>query len=76
MSDKYLTVRELMKLLGVSYNTLWRYRVNGNGPPFINHSGRILYERKSFNKWISAHTYTSTAEYRKKNKIKRRKSRR
>lgn len=49
------------KLLGVSYNTLWRWRRLGNGPCFIKvGKQRARYRLVDIQEWLETHTRSIT----------------
>ncbi len=46
--------KEVAEMLGVNENTLYKWRVVGEGPPFMRLSkgGRVRYERESLRRWM------------------------
>ena len=50
-NERYLNTREAAALLGLSPNTLDRYRVTGEGPSFFRFGSRVLYLREDLDGW-------------------------
>ncbi len=48
--------KEVAQLLGVNENTLYKWRVAGEGPPFmrLSEGGRVRYERETLGAWMRA----------------------
>ena len=48
--------KEVAELLGVNENTLYKWRVAGEGPPYMRLSdgGRVRYERETLRAWMDA----------------------
>ncbi len=48
--------KEVAELLGVNEHTLYKWRVRGDGPPFVKLSdkrhARVRYERESLADWL------------------------
>ena len=58
-----LTEKEAGKILGFSIRTLQKWRIEGQGPPFIRVSARaIRYRREDLDQWIESCVRTSTSE--------------
>ena len=58
-----LTEKEAGKLLGFSIRTLQKWRIQGEGPPFVRISARaIRYRREDLDQWIESCVRTSTSE--------------
>jgi phage terminase Nu1 subunit (DNA packaging protein) len=58
----YMTERELSALLKVTTRTLQRWRVSGDGPPFIRAGlRRVLYARDAVAAWAASRSFTSHA---------------
>ena len=59
-----LCEKEVAKLLGQSIKTLQKWRVQGEGPPFIRMSPRaIRYRRGDIDAWINRNVHNSTSEF-------------
>lgn len=43
MPQKFLTSKEMAEILGVTENSLWRWRVAQEGPPFIKVGKLVRY---------------------------------
>lgn len=62
-ADEYLDEQELSKYLGVSTRTIQRWRVSGEGPPWIRMGARaIRYSVKSCKAWAEQRTYKHYAQ--------------
>lgn len=57
------TSKEVAELLGVNENTLYKWRVLGEGPPYLRLSshGRVRYERESLRAWIASRLVRSAS---------------
>lgn len=61
-ASEYLSTKEAAALLGVHAVSMARWRVQGDGPPFIRLSRRaVRYARSSIDSWMQERTRTSTA---------------
>jgi predicted DNA-binding transcriptional regulator AlpA len=59
-----LTVEEAALRLKISKHTLNRWRVTGEGPPFIKYGPRLVrYLDRMLDDWASQRTHGSTSEY-------------
>ena len=56
MSKELLTLDELATLLRVSTKTLYRWRENDEGPPFVRMGRAIGYPRRDLNAWLDERT--------------------
>ena len=72
IGDGYLTTREAASVLRMSVRTLDRYRVTGEGPPFMKLGGRIRYLRSDIDRWAQAKKRLSTSDDGRANGKKRR----
>lgn len=54
---------EAARYLGMARSTLEKWRVYGNGPPFMKIGNRITYQIRDLESWLEAHRYTSTKQY-------------
>jgi predicted site-specific integrase-resolvase len=57
-----LNQRAAADTLGLSERTLERYRVSGEGPPFVKAGKRIMYRPEDIAAWVSARVVASTSE--------------
>ena len=57
-----LTTLEAAAMLRLSPRTLERYRVTGEGPPFIKLGGRVFYRRSDLIAWCAARQRRSTSD--------------
>ena len=65
-SDLLLTVEEAAARLKISKHTLNRWRVTGEGPPFVKYGPRLVrYIDRALDDWAVARTRGSTSEYRR-----------
>ncbi len=63
-SEILLTVEEAAARLKISKHTLNRWRVTGEGPPFIKYGPRLVrYREAALNEWAPKRTMASTSEY-------------
>jgi predicted DNA-binding transcriptional regulator AlpA len=53
MERELYSPKEVAELLGIHENTLYKWRVLGEGPPYLRLSshGRVRYERESLRAW-------------------------
>ena len=58
----FLTENETAKTLNKSPRTLQRWRVDGNGPPFVRAGSGILYRPQDIEIWAAENTFTSTSQ--------------
>ena len=57
----FLTEREAARILRVSTRTMQRWRLTGDGPPFVAAGGRRIYRRDALLAWADSRTFTSTS---------------
>jgi len=50
----YLSVREVARRLGVSANTLFAWRKDGSGPPWLKLGKIIRYPSNKFDDWLKS----------------------
>jgi hypothetical protein len=62
MTNELLLTSEAAAHLRVARQTLENWRVIGRGPVFCKIGGRIVYEKKSLDKFVSDARVTSTSE--------------
>jgi excisionase family DNA binding protein len=63
-SEILLTVEEAAARLKISKHTLNRWRVTGEGPPFIKYGPRLVrYREAVLDEWAAKRTRASTSEY-------------
>lgn len=55
-----LDARATAGILGVSEQTLAKWRVNGDGPRFLKIGSRIRYDRKDLDDWLEQRRRSST----------------
>ena len=60
--ERYLTTREAALVLAMSVRTLDRYRVTGEGPPFMKLGRRVRYLRSDIDRWAQARKRLSTSD--------------
>ena len=66
-SDVLLTVEEAAVRLKISKHTLNRWRVTGEGPPFVKYGPRLVrYIDRTLDDWAVTRTRGSTSEYEKR----------
>jgi excisionase family DNA binding protein len=59
-----LTVKEAAERLKISKHTLNRWRVTGEGPPFVKYGPRLVrYLDRVLDDWAQERTHGSTSEY-------------
>jgi excisionase family DNA binding protein len=59
-----LTVQDAAERLNISKHTLNRWRVTGEGPPFIRYGPRLIrYAAPALDQWASEHQFASTRDY-------------
>ncbi len=62
--DLLLTVEEAAARLKLSKHTLNRWRVTGEGPPFVKYGPRLVrYAAARLDAWEQARSHSSTSEY-------------
>ena len=57
-----IDTRQAAEQLGMSRRTLEKWRVEGNGPPFLKLGRRVLYSVADLEAWIRSHRRRSTSE--------------
>lgn len=63
-SEILLTVEEAAARLKISKHTLNRWRVTGEGPPFVKYGPRLVrYSEGTLDAWAAERRYGSTSEY-------------
>ena len=64
--DILLTVDEAAARLKISKHTLNRWRVTGEGPPFVKYGPRLVrYVESELDNWAQERLHASTREYRR-----------
>jgi hypothetical protein len=58
--ENLLSPEELAQILGVKPQTLARWRVNKNGPPYSKLGKIIRYNKVDLIDWLNKHKYQST----------------
>jgi predicted DNA-binding transcriptional regulator AlpA len=61
------TVRDHARLaaLGASISTLEKWRLSGEGPPYLKLNRLVRYRRADIDDWLAARVVRSTSEYRR-----------
>lgn len=49
------------RYLGLSARTLEKWRLTGDGPPFVKLGRAVIYERQYLDDWVDAHRCASTS---------------
>ena len=63
-ADILLTVEEAASRLKLSKHTLNRWRVTGEGPPFVKYGPRLVrYIDRVLDEWAAKRVHGSTSEY-------------
>lgn len=63
-AEVLLTVEEAATRLKISKHTLNRWRVTGEGPPFVKYGPRLVrYIDRVLDEWATKRTRSSTSEY-------------
>lgn len=63
-NEVLLTVEEAAARLKLSKHTLNRWRVTGEGPPFVKYGPRLVrYSEGTLNEWSATRRFASTSEY-------------
>lgn len=60
--DRYLTVREAPTVVPLSKTWYDKARRRGDGPPFIQVSGRVFYRESDLRAWADAHLHLQKKE--------------
>ena len=55
--------KKASEILGISHNTLKKYRMIGGGPIFMKFGRTVRYDIVDLNEWASARKYDNTADY-------------
>ena len=54
--NKLLTVKELSEYLGISDETLRKYRMRGNGPKYLKLGRAVRYKLEDVLEWLDSQT--------------------
>lgn len=66
-TEVLLTVEEAARRLNLSKHTLNRWRVTGEGPPFLKYGPRLVrYSASTLDAWAVSRVHGSTREYARK----------
>lgn len=57
-----LTTEAAATYVGLSSASLEKYRVTGNGPPFLKLGRRVVYDRRDLDDWLENHRRRSTSD--------------
>lgn len=61
--ERLLDEHEAARLLGISHRTFQRWRVVGEGPPYLKVGGRLVrYQRATLMEWAMKDARTSTSQ--------------
>lgn len=58
-----LTSNEASMALRLSKRTLERWRVSGDGPPYVKAGRRVLYRSEDLLDWTASHIVRSTSQH-------------
>ena len=58
--DEFLSSDYMAEWLLLTVNTLEKWRVRGEGPPFVKVGGRVRYRRSDVLAWIEENTKAAT----------------
>ena len=61
--DIYLDARQAAGLLGLSINTLAKWRLSGVGPKYLKLGRRVAYRQSDIAAWLDGCEFGSTSEY-------------
>ena len=61
-AGSFVDTRQAAELIGMSKRTLEKWRVEGNGPPFLKLGRRVLYSRADLKAWLLSRRRHSTSE--------------
>jgi excisionase family DNA binding protein len=59
-SDEFLSSDYVAEWLALTRNTLEKWRVRGEGPPFVKVGGRVRYRRSDVLAWVGENTKVAT----------------
>ena len=62
MNVTLLSARQVSQGWRISEVTLARFRIHGNGPPFIKIGRSVRYDRDDLEKWLTSLKRKSTSE--------------
>lgn len=62
-SDPYLTVEQAARRLKIKRDTLDRWRMEGRGPIFRYHGGRVVYRIDDIDAWSDEQKHTRSRRY-------------
>lgn len=60
LESPYLNTEEAAAYLRISVRALENYRLEGGGPPYRKHGGRVVYHKRDLDVWSRARRYTDT----------------
>ena len=63
MTTEILTTKEAAAYCRLSTPTLERFRLTGNGPPFLKLGKAVRYRRSDLDTWLASRLVRSTSEY-------------
>ena len=63
VSDTYLNTNDAARLLGLSRQTLAKWRVEGRGPPYHKFGSRVAYRRAALDAFTEGYVFDHTSQY-------------
>jgi predicted DNA-binding transcriptional regulator AlpA len=61
--DKRLsTTKEIAALYGLGYSTVTKWRLTGEGPPYIKIGRKVMYSPPDVEEWLESKRRTSTSQ--------------
>ena len=60
--DELLTTQQAAAYLVLSPRTLEKWRVTGEGPPFVKLGRRVAYRREDLREWVESRRRASTSD--------------
>ena len=63
MSDTYLNTDDAARFLGLSKQTLAKWRVEGGGPPYRKFGSHVAYRREDLEAFAEGNAFNHTSQY-------------
>jgi hypothetical protein len=63
MNSDLLNAAAAATYLKIAKQTLAIWRLSGRGPAFVKIGRRVAYRKAELDKYVEAHTYSSTSQY-------------
>lgn len=60
--NHYLTPEQLSEMIGISVNTLRKWRWEGKGPKFVKFGSRVSYRQCDVEQFVESNLFSSTTE--------------